>query len=70
MMLRRGPLSRQEICMPERDFPPTRQQRFSESQGTLAQAVQPWWGFRVGLSIGLIVLVGALMFFWSSWFVI
>jgi hypothetical protein len=53
--------------MPEQDFPSERQQRSSDLEGILVQIGQPWWGFIVGLIVGLIVLVGTLIFFWLSW---
>jgi membrane protease subunit HflK len=56
--------------MPERDFPSERQQPSSALQGILAQILPPWRGFRVGLIIGLVALVVALIFFWSSWFTV
>jgi hypothetical protein len=52
--------------MPEQDFPSERQQRSSDLEGILVQIGQPWWGFIVGL----IVLVGTLIFFWLSWFTV
>ena len=56
--------------MSERVFPPERQQPSSELEGTLAQVWQPWRGFRVGLIVGLVALVVALLVFWSSWFTV
>lgn len=56
--------------MPEQDFPPERQQSSSELQGMVVQVEQPWWGFLLGLIVGLIALVGALTFFWLSSFTI
>ena len=56
--------------MPEENFPPERQQPSSELEGILAQVWPPWRGFRGGLIVGLIALVVALIFFWSSWFTV
>lgn len=53
--------------MPEQDFPPERQQPFSELQDILAQGWQQWQGARVGL---IVALVMALLFLWSSWFTV
>ena len=56
--------------MSEREFPPERQQPSSELQRILAQIWRPWRGVRVGLIVGLVGLVVALIFFWSSWFTV
>jgi membrane protease subunit HflK len=56
--------------MAERDIPPEGQWPFAELQGNLAQIWPPWRGFRVGLIAGLVALVVALIFFWSSWFTV
>jgi hypothetical protein len=56
--------------MPARDFSSERQQPSAGSQGALAQGGQPWWGFIVGLIVGLIMLVGSLTFFWLIWFTV
>jgi membrane protease subunit HflK len=53
--------------MSERDFPPERQQPYSELQDILAQVWQQLRGLRVGLIVALVV---ALIFFWSSWFTV
>jgi membrane protease subunit HflK len=53
--------------MPEQDFPPKRQQPFSELQGILAQVQQQWPRYRIGLIVAFVV---ALFFFWSSWFTV
>jgi membrane protease subunit HflK len=53
--------------MPEHDFPPERQQPFSELQGLLAQVRQQWPQYRIGLVVAFVV---ALFFFWSSWFTV
>jgi membrane protease subunit HflK len=56
--------------MSEQDFPPERQQLFSDLQGILAQLLPPGRGARGGLVVGLTALVMALIFFWSSWFTV
>jgi membrane protease subunit HflK len=53
--------------MSEQDFPPERQQPFSELQGLLAQVRQQWPQYRIGLIVAFVV---ALFFFWSSWFTV
>jgi len=53
--------------MPEPDFPPKRQQPFSELQGILAQVRQQWPQYRIGLIVAFVV---ALFFFWSGWFTV
>lgn len=53
--------------MPEQDFPPEREQPFSELQGILAQVWQQWPWSRIGL---IVALVAALFIFWSSWFTV
>jgi membrane protease subunit HflK len=53
--------------MPEQDFPPEREQLFSELQGMLAQVRQQWPRYRIGLIVAFVV---ALFFFWSSWFTV
>ena len=50
--------------MPEQAFPFGRQQPSSELRGIHAQVGQPWWGFIVGLIVGLTDLIGTLTFFW------
>jgi modulator of FtsH protease HflK len=56
--------------MPERDFPPGRRQPTSELEEVLTQVRQYWQGFKAGPIIGLVVLVVALIFLWSSWFTV
>jgi membrane protease subunit HflK len=54
----------------EQDFPPERQQPSSEFEAILARLWQREPGFRGGLIVGLVGLVVALIFFWSSWFAV
>ena len=56
--------------MSERDFPPRGRQPSSELEEVLAQVRQYWQGFRAGPIVGLVVLVVALIFLWSSWFTV
>jgi modulator of FtsH protease HflK len=56
--------------MPERDFPPRGRQPSSELEEVLAQVRQYWQGFRAGPIVGLVALVVALIFLWSSWFTV
>jgi membrane protease subunit HflK len=56
--------------MPEPDFPPEQQPPHSELERILAQGRQQWQGFRGGPIIGLVGLVVAMLFLWSSWFTV
>jgi membrane protease subunit HflK len=56
--------------MSERHFPPGGRPPSSELDDILAQIQQRWRGFRAGPIIGLIALVVALIFLWSSWFTV
>jgi hypothetical protein len=56
--------------MSARDFPSEREQPSAGLQGVLAQVGQPWWGFIIGLIVGVITFVGSLTFFWLSWFTV
>ena len=56
--------------MAEHDFPPERQQPSAEWAAILAQGRQQWRGLRGGPLVGLVALVGALIFLWSSWFTV
>ena len=56
--------------MPERDFPPGRRQPSSELEDVFAQVRQYWQGYSAGPIIGLVALVVALIFLWSSWFTV
>jgi membrane protease subunit HflK len=56
--------------MAEHDFPPERQQPSPEWAAILAQGRQQWRRFRAGPIVGLVGLVVALIFLWSSWFTI
>ncbi len=56
--------------MPDRDFPPRGRQPSSELEDMLAQIQQYWQGFRGGPIIGLVAVVVALIFLWSSWFTV
>lgn len=62
--------SRQEVFMAERDDPAQGQRPWSASEPIQAQGQQQWQGFRGGPLVGLVVLVVALLFFWSSWFTV
>ena len=54
--------------MSERDFPPRGRQPSSELEEMLTQVQQYWQGFRGGPIVGLVAVVVALIFLWSSWF--
>src|SRR5918999_350074 len=56
--------------MPERNFPPGGRPPSSELEDILAQIQQHWRGFKAGPIIGLVALVVALIFLWSSWFTV
>jgi modulator of FtsH protease HflK len=56
--------------MAERDVPPERWPPAVEWAELLALGRQQWQGFRGGLLLGLVALVVALLFFWSSWFTV
>jgi len=56
--------------MAKRDDRPEGPQLSSKVEGIFAQGRQPWRGFRGGLILGLVALVVALIFFWSSWFTV
>jgi modulator of FtsH protease HflK len=56
--------------MPERNFPPGGRQPLSELDDILAQVRQRWQGSRTGPIVGLVALVVALIFLWSSWFTV
>jgi membrane protease subunit HflK len=56
--------------MSERNFPPGGRPPSSELEEILAQIQQRWRGFRVGPIIGLVAVVVALIFLWSSWFTV
>jgi modulator of FtsH protease HflK len=56
--------------MSERDFPPGGRQPSSELEAILMQVRQYWPGFRGGPIVGLVALVVALIFLWSSWFTV
>ena len=56
--------------MPERNFPPGGRPPASELDAILAQVQQYWRGFRSGPIVGLVALLLALIFLWSSWFTV
>ena len=56
--------------MSERNFPPGGRPPASEWEAMLAQLQQRWQGFRAGPIIGLVAVVVALIFLWSSWFTV
>jgi hypothetical protein len=56
--------------MSERHFPPGGRPPSSELENILAQVQQHWRGLRVGPIVGLVGLVIALIFLWSSWFTV
>jgi modulator of FtsH protease HflK len=56
--------------MPERNFPPGGKPPSSELEAILAQVQQYWRGFRAGPIVGLVALLLALIFLWSSWFTV
>jgi modulator of FtsH protease HflK len=56
--------------MSERNFPPGGRPPSSELEDILAQIQQRWRGFRAGPIVGLVGLVVALIFLWSSWFTV
>ena len=62
--------SRQEVFDVRTRFPPGGRQPSSELEEILAQVQQYWQGFRAGPIIGLVALVVALIFLWSSWFTV
>jgi len=56
--------------MAKRDDRPEGPQLSSKLEGIFAQGRQPWRGFRGGPIVGLVALVVALIFLWSSWFTV
>jgi modulator of FtsH protease HflK len=56
--------------MSERDFPPGRRPPSSELDELLEQLQRHWRGYGAGPIIGLVALVVALIFLWSSWFTV
>ena len=56
--------------MSDRDFPPRGRPPATELEAMLAQVQQYWQGFKAGPLIGLVAVVVALIFLWSSWFTV